>query len=107
MLVVRCPYCGEAVRPDAQVCPRCQNPLAAQQGYGNQPGYQQGYQQGYQPAEANLPEWMRQMQNPSSAAPFGAPEDYGPGAGPGSMAGGSLINEDALPSWLRGGNGGA
>jgi zinc ribbon protein len=99
--VVRCPYCGEAVRPDAQVCPRCQSPLAAQQGYGYQQG---GYQQ---PAEANLPDWVRQMQSPSSASPFGAPDGYGAPAGPGSMAGGSLINEDALPSWLRGGNGGA
>jgi zinc-ribbon domain len=105
--VVRCPYCGEAVRPDAQVCPRCQNPLGAQQGYGNQQGYQAGYQQGYQPAEVNLPDWVRQMQNPAAAAPFGAPDGYGPPAGPGSMAGGSLINEDALPSWLRGGNGAA
>ena len=97
--MVRCPYCGEAVRPDAQVCPRCQNPLGAQQGYG--------YQQGYQPAEENLPNWVRQMQNPPISSSFGAPDSYGPPAGPGSMAGGSLINEDALPSWLRGGNGGA
>ena len=101
--MVRCPYCGEAVRPDAQVCPRCQNPLGAQQGYG----YQQGYQQGYQPAEVNLPDWVRQMQNPSISSSFGAPDGYGSPAGPGSMAGGSLVNEDALPSWLRGGNGGA
>jgi len=99
MLVVRCPYCGEAVRPDAQVCPRCQNPLSAQPGYV-QPGY------GYQPAEGNLPDWMRQMQAPS-AAPFGSPDEYGPPAGPASVAGGSLINEDALPSWLRGGGAGA
>jgi collagen type III alpha len=98
--VISCPRCGLQNRPDAAVCPRCGTQLSQVPAYGAPFGA--GV------ADGSMPTWLRPIAQPGGppVGPQtpGAPPGYGQ---PPGLTPGSLVNEDALPAWLRAGDAGA
>lgn len=81
--MTNCPRCGLQVRPDTPVCPRCGTALLS------------GAQYPPNAPDASVPAWVRQFQGqqPAPQPGYGQPQ---PG-----FAVGSLVSEEALPTWLR------